>query len=79
MRENRAEDIISFDYKKLPIVIKWSAFNYYSLNDTNFDYRIKELAKVNEDDSEETPYRLSQEGARLLNKCYKLSNTYWGK
>ena len=79
LRENRAEDIISFDYKKLPIVIKWSAFNYYSLNDANFDYRIKELAKVNEGDSEETPYRLSQEGARLLNKCYKLSNTYWGK
>ena len=79
LRENRAEDTISFDYKKLPIVVKWSAFNYYSLNDANFDYRIKELAKVNENDKEETPYRLSQEGAKLLNKCYKLSNTYWGK
>ena len=79
LRENRAEDTISFDYKKLPIVVKWSAFNYYSLNDANFDYRIKELAKVNQGDEEETPYRLSQEGAKLLNKCYKLSNTYWGK
>jgi len=79
LRENKAEDTISFDYKKLPIVVKWSAFNYYSLNDANFDYRIKELAKVNQNDKEETPYRLSQEGAKLLNKCYKLSNTYWGK
>lgn len=79
LRENRAEDTISFDYKKLPIVVKWSAFNYYSLNDANFDYRIKELAKVNQGDEEKTPYRLSQEGAKLLNKCYKLSNTYWGK
>ena len=79
LRENKAEDTISFDYKKLPIVVKWSAFNYYSLNDANFDYRIKELAKVNLGDEKETPYRLSQEGAKLLNKCYKLSNTYWGK
>jgi len=79
LRENKAEDTISFDYKKLPIVVKWSVFNYYSLNDANFDYRIKELAKVNLGDEKETPYRLSQEGAKLLNKCYKLSNTYWGK
>ena len=78
-RENHSEDTISFDYKKFPLVIKWSVFNYYNLNDINFDYRIKSLKKVNYNDESETPYLLTQEGAKLINKCYKLSNTYWGK
>lgn len=79
LRENYTEDTISFNYKKFPLILKWSVFNYYCLNDNNFDYRIKTERRVNALDTEDTPYLLTQEGAKLIDKCNKLSNTYWGK
>jgi hypothetical protein len=78
-KENSADDTVSYEYEDFPLIIKWSKFKYYFLNEDSFDYRIKKLAKVKKSDSEETPYILTQEGAKLLNKLYKISNTYWGK
>jgi hypothetical protein len=78
-RENKNLDNVSYGYSDFPIIIKWSEFSYYYLNEESFDYRIKALAYVNKEDTEESPYILTQEGAKILNKLYKTSNTYWGK
>lgn len=76
--ENKEADLISYNYSDYPLVIRWSVFRYYVLNDAHFDYRIKSLEQVvpNEDPQ---PYLLTQEGAKLLNKLYQISNTYWGE
>lgn len=78
--ENKTEDDISYNYSDYPLLISWSEFRYYTLNNDSFDYRIKNLDYVYKSDEQtEQPYLLKQEGAKLLNKIYKLSNTYWGK
>lgn len=78
--ENKTEDNISYNYSDYPLLISWSEFRYYTLNNDSFDYRIKNLDYVYKSDEQtEEPYLLKQEGAKLLNKIYKLSNTYWGK
>ena len=79
LKESQNEDYISYQYSDFPIVIEWNQFRYYSPSDSTFDYRIKDNVKVLEEDDKETPYILTQEGAKLLNKLYKISNTYWGK
>ena len=78
--ENNTEDSISYEYSDYPLLISWSEFRYYTLNNDSFDYRIKDLDYVHKSDTQtEEPYLLKQEGAKLLNKIYKISNTYWGK
>ena len=78
--ENNTEDDISYNYSDYPLLISWSEFRYYTLNNDSFDYRIKNLDYVHKSNEQtEEPYLLKQEGAKLLNKIYKLSNTYWGK
>lgn len=79
LKESPNEDTISYQYSDYPLTIQWSQFRYYSPNDSSFDYRIKKRVKVLKDDTEETPYILTQEGAKLINKLYKISNTYWGE
>ena len=79
LKESQNEDYISYQYSDFPIVIEWNQFRYYSPSDSTFDYRIKDNVKVLKEDAKETPYILTQEGAKLLNKLYKISNTYWGK
>ena len=79
LKESQNEDYISYQYSDFPMVIEWNEFRYYSPSDSTFDYRIKDSVKVLKEDEEETPYILTQEGAKLLNKLYKISNTYWGK
>ena len=79
LRENKEGDSITYAYKEKYLIIKWSVFSFFNLNDENFDYRIKEKVRVSSSDEEDTPHILSQDGAKLLNKCYKISNTYWGE
>lgn len=79
LKEGQNEDTISYSYSDYPLVVQWNQFRYYCPNDSTFDYRIKKRVKVLAEDSEETPYILTQEGAKLVNKLYKISNTYWGK
>ena len=76
--ENNEADIISYNYSDYPLIVRWSEFKYYTLNNDSFDYRIKSLEMVKPNSTEE-PYILTQEGAKLINSLYKTSNTYWGK
>ena len=78
-KEIPREDKIGYSYKEYPLTIEWSEFVYYSFNDENFDYRIKSLALIEQADSEEKPYLLTQEGAMLIDKLNRISSTYWGK
>lgn len=78
LRENNSEDVISYSYENYPLLINWSEITYYNLNDQSADYRLNELWKVHKGE-EKTPYKLTQEGAQLFNKCLQISNTYWGK
>lgn len=78
-KEIPKESRIGYSYKDFPLVIEWSDFVYYSFNDENFDYKIKSLALVESSDTEETPYLLTQEGAKLIDELNKISMTYWGK
>lgn len=79
LRESKEADSLTYEYKEKYLIIKWSVFSYFDLNSENLDYRIKEKVRVSSTDTEDTPHILTQDGAKLLNKCYKISNTYWGE
>ena len=66
-------EAFTFNYKAFPLDLKWLPIKAAFFDDADFDFLT--LKKNNQN----TPYNLSQKGAKIYNQLLKINNTYWGR
>lgn len=80
-----APENISFNYSNFPFTLSYMPIKACSVNDTNFDYILKEtnidyeVYGFEPSQEKETERFISQEGSVIINKILEKQNTYWGE